>query len=514
MSWDDRMKDFEARRARARAMGGPERLARRRAEGRLNARERIERLVDAGSFMELGTFNVSDMPGDEDKTPADSKVAGLAKIDGRPVAVSSNDFTVMAATSSRVASHKEAELKALATKRGVPIVYLAEAGGARMPDIMGSAGIASFGNSTYYGTRRRQVPMVTAVLGQSYGLPTWNACLSDIVVMWTGASMAVSGPRVLELATGEQVSAEDLGGVKVHSEETGFADLVGDTEDECLALVKRALSYLPSHAGQAPPRAAVPAGSGLQMETIADLVPESRSRAYDMRRIIERLADGGLVFELKPRFGRAVLTCLTRIGGRVVGVVANQPMYKAGACDADGCDKVISFLCLCDSFNVPLLFLHDIPGFFIGREAERQGVPGKIINWMEALGQVSVPRISIIVRKTYGQAYFNMGGGDYSDLLLAWPTADMSFMDPDTGVNVVHGAALGALDPSDRAARRKELLEQWEWDTLPYGAAARHLVHEVIAPAQTRDVIIQFLDTWESRGTIGGHHLANWPTKF
>jgi len=429
---------------------------------------KVERVATGFTFTEGPIWHptehhllFSDMPGDEEKTPADSKVAGLAKIDGRPVAVSSNDFTVMAATSSRVASHKEAELKALATKRGVPIVYLAEAGGARMPDIMGSAGIASFGNSTYYGTRRRQVPMVTAVLGQSYGLPTWNACLSDIVVMWTGASMAVSGPRVLELATGEQVSAEDLGGVKVHAEETGFADLVGETDEECLALVKRALSYLPSHAGQAPPRAAVPAGSGSQMETIADLVPESRSRAYDMRRVIERLADGGTVFELKPRFGRAILTCLTRIGGRVVGVVANQPMYKAGACDADGCDKVISFLCLCDSFNIPLLFLHDIPGFFIGREAERQGVPGKIINWMEALGQVSVPRISIIVRKTYGQAYFNMGGGDYSDLLLAWPTADMSFMDPDTGVNVVHGAALGALDPSERAARRKELLEQW-----------------------------------------------------
>jgi methylmalonyl-CoA decarboxylase subunit alpha len=514
MSWDDRMKDFEARRRRARGMGGPERLGKRRAEGRLNARERIDQLVDTGSFMELGTFNVSDMPGDEERTPADSKVAGLAAIDGRAVAIASNDFTVMAATSSRVASRKEAELKALAIKRGLPIVYLAEAGGARMPDIMGSAGIASFGNSSYYGTRLRQVPMLTAVLGQSYGLPTWNACLSDIVIMWTGASMAVSGPRVLELATGERVSAEELGGVKVHSEETGFADLTGDTDEACLALVKQVLSYLPSHAGLEPPRAAVPEGSGSQMATIADLVPESRSRAYDMRRVIGRLADGGEILELKPRFARAIITALTRIGGRTVGVVANQPMHRAGACDADGCDKVISFLCLCDSFNVPLLFLHDIPGFFIGKEAERRRVPGKIINWMEALGQVTVPRISIVVRKTYGQAYFNMGGGDYSDLLLAWPTADMSFMDPETGVNVVHGAALAALDPAERAAKRKELLEQWEWDTLPYGAAARHLVHEIIEPAQTRDVVIQFLNAWQSRGAIGEHRLANWPTKF
>src|SRR5499425_1841504 len=453
MSWDDRMKDFEARRERARGMGGPDRLARRRAEGRLNARERIAHLADAGTFLEIGTFNTSDMPGMGERTPADSKVGGFGTIDGRPAVVCSNDFTVLAASSSRVASRKEAELKRLAVERGVPIVYLAEAGGARMPDIMGAAGIASFGTSTYYGTRRRQSPMITAVLGQSYGLPTWNACLSDIVVMWTGASMAVSGPRVLELATGEQVSAEELGGVKVHAEETGFVDFTGDSDEACLDLVKQALGYLPSHAGLAPPRAEVPEGSGAEMASIADLVPESRTRAYDMRRVIARIVDGGLLFELKPRFGRAIITALTRIGGRTVGLVANQPMYKAGACDADGCDKVISFLCLCDSFNVPLLFLHDIPGFFIGRDAERQGVPGKIINWMEALGQVTVPRISVIVRKTYGQAYFNMGGGDYSDLLIAWPTAEMSFMDPDTGVNVVHGAALAALDPAERSAQ-------------------------------------------------------------
>src|SRR5262249_37416921 len=306
----------------------------------------------------------------------------------------------------------------------------------RMPDSMGSAGSASFGNSTYYGTRRRQSPMITAVLGQSYGLPTWNACLSDIVVMWTGASMAVSGPRVLELATGEQVSAGGLGGVRGHAEGAGFAEFAGDSDEACLDLVKQALGYLPSHAGLAPPRAEVPEGSGAEMASIADLVPESRTRAYDMRRLIARIVDGGLLFELKPRFGRAIITALTRIGGRGVGGVANQPLYQAGGCGADGRAKGIFFLCLFASLTLPLLFLHDIPGFFIGKEAERRGVPGKIINWMEALGQVTVPRISIVVRKTYGQAYFNMGGGDYSDLLLAWPTADMSFMDPDTGVNV------------------------------------------------------------------------------
>jgi len=212
MAWDERMKEFHARRATARGMGGPERLARRRAAGALNARERVARLLDPDSFLEIGTFNTSDVPGMEAETPADSKVGGFGRIDGRPVVVCSNDFTVLAATSSRGASYKEAELKRLAARRGLPVVYLAEAGGARMPDIMGSAGIASFGHSTYYGTRRRRVPMVTAVLGQAYGLPTWNACLSDFVVMLEGASMAVSGPRVLELATGEKISPEESEG--------------------------------------------------------------------------------------------------------------------------------------------------------------------------------------------------------------------------------------------------------------------------------------------------------------
>ncbi len=512
MAWDERMKDFRERRERARAMGGVERLARRAAEGRFNARERVDRLLDAGSFLEVGTFNTSDIPGMEASTPADSKIAGFGAIDGRPVAVCSNDFTVLAATSSRVASDKEAEVKATAVRRGLPIVYLSEAGGARMPDIMGAAGIASFGNSTYYGMRRRQVPMVTAVLGQCYGLPTWNACLSDFVVMLTGASMAVSGPRVLELATGEHVSPEELGGVKVHAEETGFADAVADTEDDCLRLVQRFLSYMPSHARQTPPGAA-PRESG-DMTTIANLVPEARNRAYDMTRVVRRLCDGEDIFEIKPRFGRTIVTALGRVEGRVVGFVANQPMHRAGACDADGCDKAVSFLALCDSFNVPLVFLHDIPGFFVGKEAERKRVAGKIITWMEALALVSVPRISVIVRKTYGQAYFNMGGGGYADLLVAWPTAEMSFMDPETGVNVVHGAELAALDPGARRARRQALLTEWELNTLPYGAAARHLIDEVIDPAHTRDVIARYLMLWDTGGGVGRHRLASWPTKF
>ncbi len=268
---------------------------------------------------------------------------------------------------------------------------------------------------------------------------------------------------------------------------------------------------MPSNADELPPRAQVAAGSGAEMGTIADLVPEARNRAYDMTKVIHRLADGGALFPVKERFGRTIVTVLARVGGDVVGFIGNQPMHRAGACDADGCDKAVSFIVLCDSFNIPLVFLHDVPGFFIGRDAERKRVAAKIINWMEALGQVTVPRVSVIVRKTYGQAYFNMGGGGYADLLLAWPTAEMSFMDPETGVNVVHGAELARLPADERASRRRELLSQCELDTLPYGAAGRHLDDEVIDPADTRDVIIRFLRVARTRAAAGKHRLANWP---
>src|SRR4029453_14478777 len=260
-----------------------------------------------------------------------------------------------------------------------------------------------------------------------------------------------------------------------------------------------------SHTRQAPPSAEVPAGSGAEMGTIADLVPEARNRAYDMARVLRCLADGGEIFQIKERFGKSVITALARMAGRVVGFVANQPIQKGGACDADGCDKATSFIVLCDSFNIPLVYLHDIPGFFIGRDAERKRVAGKIITWMDALGMVTVPRVSIIVRKTYGQAYFNMGGGGYADLLVAWPTAEMSFMDPETGVNVVHGAELAALPPAEPGQRRRELLTQWELDTLPYGAAARHLVDDVIDPAETREVILRYLEVARARSAVGQH---------
>ncbi|MBU2549344.1 MAG: carboxyl transferase [Proteobacteria bacterium] len=516
MAFEKELEELQRRKDRALEMGGPDKTARQHDRGRLTARERLGRLLDDGSFVEQGMLNHSDVPGMEDKTPADSKIAGYGRIDGRTVVVVANDFTVLSATSSRVAGRKEIDLKYSGSRRGYPVVYLGEAGGARMPDIMGSAGLASFGgggtDTFLMGMSRvRQTPMVTAIMGECYGMPTWMACLSDFVVQVKGAAMAVSGPRVLELALSQEITDEELGGWKVHAQTTGMADAVAEDEDDCFRIIRRYLGYMPSHRSELPPLADVPEGSGDRMERILDFLPEQRNRAYDMTRLLKCIADPDSLFPIKPLFGRNVITALSRVDGRVAGLVANQPLYGGGAMDTDGIDKVISFMVLCDTFNIPLVFLHDIPGFLVGREAELKRVGARVMNYMNALAQVTVPKISIIVRKTYGQAYWNMcGSGAGADLLVAWPTAEMSFMDPEIAARVVFGGK--DMDAEEMKSMTQKMLE----DASPYAAAGRHLIHDVIDPRRTRDVIIEALEIFQggmNKG-ISEHRLANWPTKF
>ena len=436
------------------------------------------------------------------------------------MAIVVNDFTVLAATSSRVAARKEAEVEGMAVRYGFPVIYLGEAGGARMPDIMGAKGLASFGGGGHdtfvkLQSRVRKTPMVAAIMGECYGMPTWMACLADFVVQVKGSAMGVSGPRVLELAISEKVTDEELGGWKVHAEITGNVDRVAENDEECLGIIREYLSYMPSHREELPPIRPVPEGSGSQMGRILDLLPEKRNRVYDMNKILRAIVDGGELFPLKPLFGKSVITSLARVGGRVVGIVANQPMYNAGAMDTDGIDKVISFLVLCDSYNIPLLFFHDIPGFLVGKEAERRRVGARVMNYMNALGQITVPRISVIVRKTYGMAYWNMGGsGCATDFLVAWPTAEMSFVAPEIAANVVYGGKVGS-DP-ELEAKREAMVQQMIEDSAPYPAAGMHYIHDVIEPSGTREYIIRALEVCQDRrtGGIGAHLLANWPTKF
>jgi acetyl-CoA carboxylase carboxyltransferase component len=520
MPFEKELEELARRRRHALEMGGADKLDKQHRRGRLSARERIAVLLDAGSFHEVGMLNHSDIPGLEEKTPADSTVAGLGKIDGRRVAVLADDFTVLAASTSRVAIRKESEIRSEAERRGFPLIFLAESGGARMPDIMGSRGLSSFGGGTYdahlrHMSRVRQAPMVTAILGECYGNPIWMASLSDFVVQVKGSAMGVSGPRILELALGETVTDEELGGWKIHAEITGMTDRVADNEEECFQIIREYLGYMPSHRDQLPRDARVPEGSGSDMHKILDLLPEKRSRAYDMHQILTCIVDNNTLFPIKPAFGKTVITALARIDGKVVGVVANQPMFKAGAMDTDGIDKVISFLCLCDAFNIPLIFFHDTPGFLVGKEAERKRVGARVINYMNALALASVPKISIIVRKTYGMAFWNMGGsGCASDFLVAWPTAEMSFVAPEIAANVVYSGKISESerDPEEWAGLIQEMID----DASPYGAAGSHYIHDVIDPRKTRDYILHALGVFRDSRTRGmsEHKLASWPTKF
>jgi acetyl-CoA carboxylase carboxyltransferase component len=502
--------DYEARRQRALQMGGAEKLARRKVAGVLNARERIARLCDPDSFIESGLFSTSLNSEDRERSPCDGKIAGFGRIDGRDAAIVANDFTVMGASSGGVNGRKIAHMKRVATQRGMPLVFLGESSGARMPDHMGARGMGSLlGNDGAQYQRMREIPWASATLGLSYGSSSWYSVMSDFHVMRKGAVLAVSSSLLASLAIREEVDPQELGGWKLHAEVTGFADLVVDSDEEALDAIKRFLDYLPSHHNEAPPVRAVPAGSGAGMREILDHLPMSRTQVYDVRKLIRTLVDADSFFELKARFGKVGVTGLARLGGRTVGIIANNPLVKGGALDTDACEKITSFIVLCDSFNIPMVLLVDTPGFVIGTDAERKRAPGKIMNFMNALALTTVPKLSVVLRKSYGQAYLNMGGGRNSDEMAAWPTAEISFMDPQFAVKVVHGLEPRDLGFDEHFAQMNLASEVWD-------IASIYAVQSVVRPQDTRDYLIRMLDVHElrlSRG-VGQHLMRAWPTSF
>ena len=507
MTMDDLAQELDRKRAEALGMGGAEKLAKRREDGVLNARERLDALLDPGSFVESGLFARSIRPEMRDKSPADGKVAGFGLVNARRVGVVSNDFTVLGASSSAINGKKIRHVKRAASKVGMPLVFLGESAGARMPDRMGASGRAMLGQDPEEYLRIRTNPWVSAVLGPCYGSSTWYSCISDFVVMRKGAKMSVASSRVTAVAIGKDIDAEELGGWKLHAGTTGLVDAVCDTDAEALHIIRRFLSYLPSHAGEKPPRAATaePARPGAE---ILSLLPESRHKTYDVRPIIACLVDAGSEMELKPRFGRSICTALARIEGRSVGILASNPHFKGGAIDVDACRKAISFMVLCDSFNIPLVFLVDQPGFLIGLEGELRGAPGLIMNWMNAISLVTVPKISVVMRKSYGQAYLNMGGGRNSDEVAVWPMADLGFVDPAVGVSILH-----KIKRADDPARFDELADKLARDSSGWELAALYEAQTVLAPQDTRAYLATMLGVHEGTG-IGQHRLANWPTSF
>ena len=509
MKFDARIREHARRKEQAKAMGGPDKLAARARTGILNVRERVDHLLDPGSFREAGLFGVSYLPDMRESTPADGKVTGFGRIDGRRVGVVGYDFTVKGSSSSFTNNRKMSHIKDASRKRGFPVVFLNESTGVRMPDIMGEGMGLSVESDRFL--RNRESPWVAAILGNAYGSAGWHACCADFCVMRKGSVMAVASPRVVSMALGRDITPEELGGWQVLAEQSGFADMVVDTDREALDAIKRFLSYLPSHCNEPPPYVEPPEHAGDAVANILDLIPESRSQVYDVRKIIRAIVDPDSFFEIKERFGRSATTGLARLSGRSIGVVANNPMYKAGAIDVDACRKITDFIVLCDSYNVPLVFLQDQPGFLVGPDAERQGIVGRVINWMNAMLQVTVPKISIILRKSYGRGFINMGGASTADEIAAWWDAEVSFMNPRTAVFVVHG-----VREEDDPERFAELLKDMTRNGSAYDLAAVYGVREVLDPRETRAYLIDMLEVHTSRLTrgIGAHRLSNWPTSY
>jgi acetyl-CoA carboxylase carboxyltransferase component len=506
--------NLRAKKRRALLGGGTEKTIKQHEKGKLTARERLTRLLDEDSFIELGLLACSDVPGMEDQTPADGWITGYGRLDGRQVCTVANDFTVLGASNARINTKKAAFMRSQSEEKGIPLIWLGEAGGGRLPDIEGARGICSLagqgGRSVFpQYTHNRRSPWITAAMGGCYGVPTWQACLSDFVVQVKGSLLLVSGPRPIRRLLQTSSSPEEMGGWKVHAEVTGISDQVAEDEENCFKLIKEFFDYMPSSCTELPPKTPDPHPTGKSMDPIFDFFPENRVQVYDMIEMVKALADQDSYLELKPFFGRAVVTCLCRIGGRTAGIIANQPLHQAGAMGTDGLDKITSFMCLCDSFNIPLVFLHDIPGFITDKNAEHSRVSAKVTNALHALSQVTVPKISIILRKSYGQAMYNMcGPGAGPDFVAAWPTAEVSFLDPDVATDIVYGKY--------SEEERKKFREKMVRDTGPYPLAQGYYVFDIIEPSETRNYIIKMLEiiyNSENKG-MSRHLLANWPTKF
>ncbi len=485
------------RREALRQGGGPQAIDRQRAKGKRTARERIDGLLDPGSFEEVDPYIAHRHTAfglDAKRFPGDSVVVGFGRVDGRKVAVAAQDFTVIGGSFSEVQAQKVCKVLDLATGSGVPFVALNDSVGARIQE--GVWSLAGYSELFWRNTQASGViPQISVMLGPCAGGSVYSPGLTDFVIMTERIShMFITGPQVIKTVTGEEVDFDTLGGARTHAATSGVAHFVAADEDEALAITKRLLSYLPSNNVEPPPRVA-PTDDPTRADPALDaLVPPEGSQSYDMREALTRIVDRSSLFEVHARFAPNVVVGFARLHGEVVGLIANQPAHLAGVLDIDASDKIARFVRFCDAFSIPLITFVDCPGFMPGTRQEHGGIIRHGAKIVYAYSEATVPKICVVTRKAYGGAYIVMSSKYIrTDLVYAWPTAEIAVMGAEGAVNILYRKRLAEVENPDEV-RAHFIAEFREQFGSPYAAAASGHVDDVILPHETRAKLIAALD--------------------
>jgi propionyl-CoA carboxylase beta chain len=487
------LKDLHERRARAALGGGGEKIAKRHANGQMTARERLDALFDSNTFIEFGMHadHACTRFGMEDKDmPADGVVTGIGYVAGRPVAAYSHDFTVGGGALGRIHARKVCSLMDYAMKAGIPIVGVNDSGGARIQegvDSLSGYGQIFFRNVAASGL----VPQIAVIAGPCAGGAAYSPALCDFLIMVRNehTNMFICGPQVIKAATGENAQLEQFATASAHAGVSGNVHLIANDERHAMQLTQTLLSYLPSNNLDDPPHQPTPQLSLDALERLNELIPADAKAGYNVKDVIETVADAGTFFEIMASFAPNLVVGFARIDGIVVGVLANQPMVKAGCLDIDASDKGARFVRTCNAYGIPLLTLVDVPGYMPGLAQERGGIIRHGAKMLFAYAAATVPKITVILRKAYGGAYLAMCSSDLgADLVYAWPTAQIAVMGAEGAVKVIFGKEL--KDHPDPARRQEELIAEYHDEfASPYQAAKNALITDVIDPASTRGMV-------------------------
>ncbi|HWL65267.1 MAG TPA: acyl-CoA carboxylase subunit beta [Actinomycetota bacterium] len=480
--------------------GGPERVQRQKDQGKLFVRERIDLLFDEGTFFEHGLLahHQSQSPAMQGKfTPADGVITGIGEIDGRKTAVIAYDFTVMAGSMGMVTEIKSSRMRELALRERIPLVWLIDSAGARIQEATGSMFARTGDLFREQVTMSGVIPQVAAMMGPGAAGTAYIPGLADFVPMVKGTSnMALAGPHLVKAAVGEDVTAEEMGGSKVHCKVSGVGDLEVEDDVSCIEAVRSYLSFFPSSNTDPLPKRDVSDPIDRRAEELHEIVPANPRQAYDVYKVIKAITDDGEFFPMKPDWARNLVTGFARFGGRPSGIVANQPKFLGGALDVNSADKAARFVWLCDAFNIPLVFLMDCPGFLVGSNVEKQGIIRHGAKMLFAVAEATVPKVTVILRKGYGAGYYVMNGRAYEpDLIVGWPTAEISVMGPEGAVNIIFRKQIEAMPEDEQEKARNEMVAAIREQISPYIAAGWSFIDDLIDPADTRQTIIRGLQS-------------------